>query len=66
MVEDSSTNERLLNKIAEDLRNNPEIDQELGDILITHILAADPANTALDAAQDAIETLATERGNQSQ
>ena len=62
MVDETVTNENLIENIARSLRDNPEVDQTLVEILAEHILKIDTANTAVDDAAGAVEKLALERG----
>ena len=62
MVDETVTNDNLITEIVRSLRDNPEADQTLIEILAEHILKIDAANTAADDAAGAVEKLALERG----
>ena len=62
MVDETVTNENLIANIAKSLRDDPEADQTLVEILAEHILKIDSPNTAVDDAAGAVEKLALERG----
>ena len=62
MVDETVTNDNLITEIVRSLRDKPEADQTLVEILAEHILKIDPANTAVDDAAGAVEKLALERG----
>ena len=62
MASENITNEDLITEILRSIRDNPEVDQTLVEILADHILKIDTANIAIDDAAGAIERLALERG----
>ena len=62
MASENINNEDLITEILRSIRDNPEADQTLVEILADHILKIDTANTAIDDAAGAIERLALERG----
>ena len=62
MASENITNENLITEIVRSIRDNPEADQTLVEILAKHILKIDTTKTAVDDAAGAIERLALERG----
>ena len=62
MAYDKTTNAHLITDIVRSLRDNPEADQALIEILAEHLLKISTTNTAVDDAAGAIEKLALERG----
>ena len=62
MDDETVTNDNLITEIVRSLRDNPEADQTLIEILAEHILKIDAANTAVDDAAGVVEKLALERG----
>ena len=63
MADDNTTNDNLISEILKSLRDHPDADQALVEILAEHIVKIDTANTAVDDAADVIEKLALERGS---
>ena len=64
MADENISNDDLVTKIVRSLRDNPEADQTLIEILAEHLLKIDTANTAIDDATNSIEKLALERVEQ--
>ena len=62
MTYENTINDNLIAEIVKSLRDNPEADQALVEILAEHILKIDTVNTAVDDAMDVIDKLALERG----
>ena len=58
MADDNTTNDNLISEILKSLRDHPDADQALVEILAEHIVKIDTANTAVDDAADVIEKLA--------
>ena len=56
-----STVDELLQEAIDELRKDENIDVDLLEILVKHILVESPADTAVANAVKQIETLATER-----
>ena len=63
MHNNSTTNEDFIERIVSDLRERPDTDHDLLEILAQHILKADVSKTALEDAVNAITTLASDRGS---
>lgn len=62
MTSENNNNADLLSTISEELRANNELDQELVEILTTHLLKVTVSTEELDVAKKAIEELAAKRG----
>ncbi len=62
MADDNLTNDNLITEIVKSLRDSPEADRALVEILAAHILRIDTASTAVDDAAVVIKNLALERG----
>ncbi len=63
MAQDDITNTDLITVIVKSLRDQPDTDQALVEILAEHIVNIDQADTAVDNAADVIVKLALERGS---
>ena len=50
MADDNTTNDNLISEILKSLRDHPDADQALVEILAEHIVKIDTANTAVDDA----------------
>ena len=61
MDDDNTTNHNLITEIVKALREHPDADQGLVEILAEHIVKLDTTNTAVDDAADAIGKLALEQ-----
>ena len=66
MNDGNPTNDKFVADITDSLRNDPDADNFLIDILADHILKIDPANNAVADAANLIEKLARERGEHSE
>ena len=62
MTSENNNNADLLSTISEDLRAKNELDQELVEILTTHLLKVTVSTEERDIAKKAIEELAAKRG----
>ena len=63
MAQDDITNTDLIAVIIKSLRDHPDTDQALVEILAEHIVNIDQADTAVDNAADVIVKLALKRGS---
>ena len=59
----TETNDAFLNALGKNLKLKDGVDVNLSDILVTHVLNAEPAQNAVALAKDAILRLAAERAN---
>ena len=63
MAQDDLTNTDLITVIVKPLRDHPDTDQALVEILAEHMVNIDQVDTAVDDAADVIVKLALERGS---